>query len=156
VESNPGCNLQSEHACHLAGSASPECEQLLRAILESSTAVISVKDVNGRYLLVNRLFETLFQATRAQVVGRTDYDFFPTEVADKFWANHLRVLAAQTPLEFEEVVGAWRRTQAGGVYLVDPAATARQMTVVLHIHFSANPSLGSIDEKVGLSVLMRP
>jgi hypothetical protein len=28
---------------------------------------------------------------------------------------------------------------------LSPAATARQMTVVLHIHFSSNPSLGSID-----------
>src|SRR5438477_4848318 len=32
VESNAGLNLQSEQACHLAGSASPESEQLLRAM----------------------------------------------------------------------------------------------------------------------------
>ncbi|MEE8550565.1 MAG: histidine kinase, partial [Gemmatimonadota bacterium] len=32
----------------------------LRAILDNTTAVIFVKDAQGRYLLINRRYETLF------------------------------------------------------------------------------------------------
>ncbi len=104
LETEAELNLRSEQARQLTGDTSPESEQLLRAILANSPAVISVKDMHGRYILANRRYETLFQGTFQQVAGRTDYDFFPTGIADALRANDLRVLATQTPLEFEELV----------------------------------------------------
>jgi PAS domain S-box-containing protein len=87
-----------------AGEEFPERIQLLQAILDHSPAVVYVKDIQGRYLLVNRRYETLVRVTAREVQGRTDYDLFPAWTADAFRANDLRVLAAGTPLEFEEVV----------------------------------------------------
>jgi two-component system, sensor histidine kinase and response regulator len=78
-------------------------EQRLQSILDNATAVIYVKGIDGRYLLVNRLFESLFHARRTDVVGKSDYELFPPDVADAYRANDERVLAAGAPLQFEEV-----------------------------------------------------
>ena len=80
-----------------------QSEQRLQSILDNASAVIYVKTIEGRYVLVNRSFESLFHCTRAEVVGKTDNDLFPIEMADTFRANDRQVLAAGTALQFEEV-----------------------------------------------------
>ncbi|MEK6289197.1 MAG: PAS domain S-box protein [Acidobacteriota bacterium] len=80
-----------------------ESEAQLQAILDNSTAVIYLKDVQGRYVLINRRFETLFHVTKREVAGKTDYDIFPREMAEAFRANDLAVLEAGAPLESEEI-----------------------------------------------------
>jgi PAS domain S-box-containing protein len=77
-------------------------EQLLRAIADNSATVIFLKDLQGRLLLVNRRFEELFHVSAADVLGRTDYEIFPAETADRFRANDRAVLAAGKPLAVEE------------------------------------------------------
>jgi PAS domain S-box-containing protein len=77
--------------------------QLLKSILDASTAVIYVKDRDGRYVLVNRRHEELFHVDRVSIVGKTDYDLFPKERADAFRAFDQRVLAAGRALEAEEL-----------------------------------------------------
>ena len=80
-----------------------ESEQRLQSILDNARAVIYVKGVDGRYVLVNRLFESLFHIRHGQVVGKSDFDLFPAGLAETFRANDQRVLAAGAPLQFEEV-----------------------------------------------------
>ncbi|MGH7140874.1 MAG: PAS domain-containing protein, partial [Pirellulales bacterium] len=80
-----------------------ESQQRLQSILDNARAVIYVKTVDGRYMLVNRLFESLFHVRRGEVVGKSDFDLFPKEMAEAFRANDERVLAAGAPLQFEEV-----------------------------------------------------
>ena len=77
-------------------------EQLLQDIINNTTAVIYVKDTNGRYLLINRRFEQLFHLTRDQIVGHTDHDIFPKDIADAFRANDMTVLKRDTAMEHEE------------------------------------------------------
>ena len=81
-----------------------ESQRLLQAILDNSTAVICVKDREGRYLLINRRYEDLFHVTRDQIVGKTDYDIFSTERADAFRALDRDVLAIGSAITAEEVV----------------------------------------------------
>ena len=76
----------------------------LRAILDNSNAVIYVKDINGRYLIVNKLFEKLFKITEKEIIGKTDYDIFPKEIADKLAKNDKNIIKEKAPLKFEEVV----------------------------------------------------
>ncbi|MBI3910058.1 MAG: PAS domain S-box protein [Armatimonadetes bacterium] len=85
-----------------AGEALRESEKRLQAILDNSTAVIYLKDTQGRYIFINRWFETVFNTSREQVAGQTDYDLFPKEMADAFRANDQNVLEAGAPLEIEE------------------------------------------------------
>jgi len=80
-----------------------ESEARLQAILDNSPGLVFLKDVEGRYLHVNRQFERVFHMTREQVVGKTDEAVFGPEQAAVFRANDLKVLQAGVPLEFEEV-----------------------------------------------------
>jgi PAS domain S-box-containing protein len=75
---------------------------LLQGILDTSTAVIYVKDLEGRYLLVNRRYEELFHVTKASIVGKTDYDVFPKEQADAFRSNDRAVLESGQAVQSEE------------------------------------------------------
>jgi PAS domain S-box-containing protein len=78
-------------------------EMRLQAILENSPGMVFLKDVEGRYLLVNRQFERAFHMPREQVVGKTDEAIFVPEQAAMFRANDLKVLQGGVPIEFEEV-----------------------------------------------------
>jgi PAS domain S-box-containing protein len=77
-------------------------EQQLQAILDNSTAVIYLKDREGKFMLINKQFEQLFHIGRDEIVGKTDRDLFPRYMADAFQANDRRVLKEQTALEIEE------------------------------------------------------
>ncbi len=79
-----------------------ESRERLQAILDNTSAVVYLKDLEGRYLLVNHKFELLFNVGRKTLFGKTDYDFFPAEMADAFKANDQRVVQAGGPLEIEE------------------------------------------------------
>ena len=74
----------------------------LQSILDNSTAVIQVKDLAGRYVRINRRFEEIFGLDRSQILGKTDHDLFPKEIADRFRANDVEVAETGRPLEFEE------------------------------------------------------
>ena len=76
----------------------------LQAILDNTTAVIYLKDRQGRYLLINSQYESLFHISREWIVGKSDYDLFSKEMADAFRANDLKVLTAAAPIQIEEVV----------------------------------------------------
>ncbi len=75
----------------------------LQSILDNSTAVIQVKDLSGRYVRINRRFEEIFGLDRSQILGKTDHDLFPKEIADRFRANDLEVAETGRPLQFEEI-----------------------------------------------------
>ncbi|MEL6164225.1 MAG: PAS domain-containing protein, partial [Cyanobacteria bacterium J06628_3] len=79
-------------------------EQQLRAILDNTASIIFVKDIEGRYLLVNKQYLSLFNLVESQVIGKNDYDLFGKELADKLRGNDKQVLTAKTALEFEETV----------------------------------------------------
>ena len=86
-------------------------EARLQAILDNTTAVIYLKDTEGRYLLVNHRFEELFNVTRDEVRAKTDFDIFPHGMAELFQRNDLKVLECRCPLEFEEIAPHDREIQ---------------------------------------------
>jgi PAS domain S-box-containing protein len=75
----------------------------LQSILDNSTAVVQVKDLSGRYVRINRRFEEIFGLDRSQIIGKTDHDLFPKEIADRFRANDVEVAETGRPSQFEEV-----------------------------------------------------
>ncbi|HEY0710202.1 MAG TPA: ATP-binding protein, partial [Polyangia bacterium] len=78
-------------------------QRRLQDIIDNSTALVSVKDLKGRYLLVNRRFEEIFHLTRDQVIGQPDRKFFPEEQAEAFRRNDRRAIEAGQAIEIEEV-----------------------------------------------------
>lgn len=85
-------------------AALKESESRLQAILDQATAVIFLKDIEGKFITVNRTFERLFHVSREQMRGRTDYDFLPSDIAEVMRENDREVLALKKPIEREEVV----------------------------------------------------
>jgi PAS domain S-box-containing protein len=94
--------LQRRHA--RGEDARHASQSELRAILDHTAAVVYLKALDGRYLVVNRRFEELFHLSEAEARGKTSHDLFPTPMADRFRANDRRALEAGEPIEFEETV----------------------------------------------------
>jgi PAS domain S-box-containing protein len=84
-------------------SALRESEQRLQAVLDSAKAAAFLKDLEGRYVLVNREFATIFDSTPERVLGRTDHELFPGPMADAFRANDRTAIEAGRAIEVEEV-----------------------------------------------------
>jgi PAS domain S-box-containing protein len=87
-----------------AEEATRASRRLLQAIIDNSTTAVYVKDLQGRYLLVNRRFCELFHLDEAGVLGKTDHDLFAKTAADAFCAMDQRVVAAGHALTEEETV----------------------------------------------------
>jgi PAS domain S-box-containing protein len=79
-------------------------EQRLQDIIDNTTAVIFVKDLQLRYLLVNREYERRYRVRCEEIRGKSDFDIHPREVAEAVGANDLRVIETGKPSRFEEVV----------------------------------------------------
>jgi PAS domain S-box-containing protein len=78
--------------------------QLLQAISDNAPAVIYVKDIDGRYLMVNRRYLEVFHLASDAVMGKTDHEIFSREAADLYRAMDERVAVGGIPLTEEEVV----------------------------------------------------
>lgn len=87
-----------------AASALQESEAQIKAVIDNSPTLIFVKDIEGRYLLVNKEFERQHGVTAEKVRGTTPYDFFPKDVADMMSSRDGEVLAKGTPVEYEDTV----------------------------------------------------
>lgn len=78
-------------------------ESQLSGILDYTSAVIYLKDSEGRLLLMNRRYQTLFQHCSDNVTGKKDNEIFTDDIAAKFVESDARVWNEQVPLHFEEV-----------------------------------------------------
>ena len=79
-------------------------QKRLQDILDNAPAAIHLKDVDGRYVLVNRHWESSFGIRRQDAVGKTMHEVFPSAIADALRANDNSVLAGHGPLQVEEAL----------------------------------------------------
>jgi PAS domain S-box-containing protein len=75
-----------------------------RTLVDTIPDLIWLKDAQGVYLSCNRMFERFFGATEAEIVGKTDYDFVPKELADHFRDCDRRAIAHGRPTQNEELI----------------------------------------------------
>jgi PAS domain S-box-containing protein len=66
----------------------------LRNLLQTIPALVWMKDPEGFYIFCNGRFERLLGALEPDIIGKTDHDFFPSELAEFFRANDRRAVAA--------------------------------------------------------------
>jgi PAS domain S-box-containing protein len=80
-----------------------QAEQRMQEMIDNSPAVISMKDLKGRYLMVNRGFEDLFALQRKDVLGFTDHQLMADKAAaDKFRKHDLLVAEGGEALQMDE------------------------------------------------------
>jgi PAS domain S-box-containing protein len=81
-----------------------ETNRLLQTILDTTTAAVFVKDSEGRYRLMNDTCCDVLGIGEEEAVGRTDYDLFSEEIADRYRADDRRVLRDRETIRVEEEV----------------------------------------------------
>jgi PAS domain S-box-containing protein len=86
-----------------ADFAAHDVHAQLQQIVDHTSAAVFVKDLEGRYLFVNREFERLTGVPVAEIVGRRDSDLFPS-AASRLRGNDLRVIEERRELDFEETI----------------------------------------------------
>jgi len=96
--------LRTREERERAVEALRDSEQRLQDIVDNTTAVIFVKDLELRYLLINREYERRHHVIRDQIRGKSDFDIHPRDVAEAVRANDRQVIAAGAPIQFEEAV----------------------------------------------------
>jgi PAS domain S-box-containing protein len=74
----------------------------LEALLANTTANIYIKDLEGRYRLVNDAFADHLGMDREEVVGRTDEELQPQAVAEEVRENDRRAIEQRRAIEVEE------------------------------------------------------
>lgn len=79
-------------------------KDLLQSIIDFAPVVIYVKDMDGRFMLVNQSFSELVSVPVDQIIGKKDVDFFPSEIAKIFRDNDDQVLRERKDLKKEETV----------------------------------------------------
>src|SRR5208282_3625556 len=77
-----------------AEEALRESERRLQDIIDNTTAVIFVKDLELRYVLVNREYERLYHVQRDQIRGKTDFDIRPHDIAEAVRASGRKARSA--------------------------------------------------------------
>jgi two-component system cell cycle sensor histidine kinase/response regulator CckA len=87
-----------------AEEALRQSKETLQRIMDGSSAVIFAKDLEGKYIFINTLFEKLFHISNSEILGKTDYDIFPRETANAFRDVDLHAINAGSPIEAEEAV----------------------------------------------------
>ena len=75
--------------------------ELLRAFIDSSEAVIYLKDEEGRFLMVNKRGASVAGKTPEEVIGKSDYDYYSNEEADDFRKMDLKVTEAGKPITYK-------------------------------------------------------
>jgi diguanylate cyclase (GGDEF)-like protein/PAS domain S-box-containing protein len=76
--------------------------QFLQQIIDTVADPVFVKDRQHRWLLLSDAMCRFMGASRESLLGKSDYDFFPPEQADVFWAKDEEVFVSGTPNVNEE------------------------------------------------------
>jgi len=89
-----------------APSVAPHLEDIvarLSSLLQAIPDVVYFKDADGRNLIVNKAFEELAGRPAIEILGRTDDELLPPDLAAKCRESDVKVLENRSPIRFEEV-----------------------------------------------------
>ena len=71
-----------------------ESEALFKSVLDNLPAVVFLRSPDGRFKLINRHYEETYGVKHENVLGKTLYDIYPKDQADKFNALDQQAIAA--------------------------------------------------------------
>ena len=80
-------------------------EQYQRALLDNFPFLVWLKDVDSRYLAANRPFaEACGMDSPDSLIGKTDFDLWPADLAERYCADDRIVMAGGLPKVVEELI----------------------------------------------------
>lgn len=103
---------------------------LLSSVMESTTDLSFIKDASFKYVCASNAFAKLAGLDSSQdVIGKTDYDLFDKEIADKYRRDEETLLKARKPIvdmveEIPFADGVIRHSKTSKYLLYGPAGNA--------------------------------
>ncbi|HSN40253.1 MAG TPA: PAS domain S-box protein, partial [Burkholderiales bacterium] len=94
--------MKSENTGSPVGGAPSERENRLQQILDNTSAVVFAKDSGGRYIFANRELQRMVRLSGEHILGRTDLEIWPPDLAERFRRNDLQVIEQRRSIRFEE------------------------------------------------------
>jgi len=79
-----------------------DSEALYHSLVETLHQNILRKDLQGRFTFANQQFCKILGRPLEDIVGKTDFDFFPRELAEKYQSDDRRVMQTGKPYETVE------------------------------------------------------
>jgi PAS domain S-box-containing protein len=79
-----------------------QSENKYKTLLENLPQRVFLKDKNSVYISCNESYARDLRIKADQIVGKTDYDFYPKELAEKYKADDRRVVESGQTIDIEE------------------------------------------------------
>jgi PAS domain S-box-containing protein len=86
------CNIRDITERKKKENALINSENLQHTLLQTIPDLIWLKDIEGRYVSCNTMFERFFGSNEAAIIGKTDYDFVDRNLADFFRENDRKAM----------------------------------------------------------------
>lgn len=87
-----------------AEQALQESNSILRAVIEGTTDAIFMKDLQGRYVILNSTTAKIIGKPIEEIVGKNDIEVFPIEVGKQIEEIDRRIITSNTSEVIEEIV----------------------------------------------------
>lgn len=110
--------LEAEAAERRLREAERDSEKrLLRAVIDLLPDYIYVKDRQSRFMVDNLAVARNLGCQPEDIIGKTDFDFFPQDLAQQFFDDEQRVIATGEPLISREEPNYYPLTDSWGWHL---------------------------------------
>ena len=101
---------QGEHAAagaqpalfRLASGRIKKPETRQKALFDNVPEIAWIKDRDGRFISVSALFADACGMPQEELIGKTDWDVWPREVAEKYAAHEARILRSGLPMRAKD------------------------------------------------------
>jgi PAS domain S-box-containing protein len=81
-----------------------ENERLLNTVVNNTSSLIYVKDLEGRYLFTNNSWQEVLTLQANEELGKNDHNLLPKELVEKFNQIDSEVIKSALPFKGEEVI----------------------------------------------------
>lgn len=75
-----------------------------RALLDNFPFMVWLKDTESRYMAINQVFADQIKVDINEVIGKTDFDFFPRDSAEKYRLDDQQVMNSGLQKNVEEII----------------------------------------------------
>lgn len=110
-------------------------DTFLYSLIQSLPFSIYAKDIDGRFIFANRYYCKSVNKSLQEILGKSDTDIHPAELAKKYLADDRAVMTSLTPLSFEEdwqtIDGTYSHVRVIKSPFFDSSASASQRQVLL-------------------------
>lgn len=98
-------------------------QKQMQGILDHANSIISIFDLDGNFILVNKQFEKLFHVNSAEITGKNIFDIYPKRFAEKIRESQLKVIRSRTPMSIQDALTTEKNSQiylSNNFPLLDP------------------------------------